>query len=219
MTEVQYPSPAPTPSPPPDSMHPTSIYPPGASTSHISRDLPPGYHSPWRRPLYSWQYTPSLLTSSPTTTTNCFPSSERQFSTRKWFRSVRPGTLTRTELLEYPNKGLRWLFPSTPTTYRHSSHPSSSSLNGSRSRDRQRQPLHPMQQLLPFRPRLPRLQTDPPLVPLLCASPYSFGTQMPKPHLPKGWQLPTHLRLLPHISPPLPELWLRPRCLLERMPG
>ena len=42
--------------------------------------------------------------------------------------------LKRTELLEYPNKRLRWLSPSTPTTYKNSSHPSSSSPNGSRLR-------------------------------------------------------------------------------------
>ena len=134
MTEAQYPSPAPTPSPPPNPTPPISTPSPGASTSHIPRDLPPGYHSPWRQPLYSWQYTPSLLTSSPTTTTNCFPSSSHPSSTRKRSRSVRPVTLTRTELLEYPSKRLRWLSPSTPTTYKNSSHRSSSSRKGSRSK-------------------------------------------------------------------------------------
>ena len=96
-----------TPSPPPDPTPPTSMPSPGASTSHIPRDLPPGYHSPWRQPLYSWQYTPSPLTSSPTTTTNYSPSSRHPSSTRKRSRSVRPGHLTRTELLQYPNKRLR----------------------------------------------------------------------------------------------------------------
>ena len=107
---------------------------PDTSTSHIAQDLPPGYHSPWRQPLYSWQYTPSRLTSSPTTTTNCFPFSSHQSSTRKRSRSVRPGTLTRTELLEYPNQRLQWLSPSTPTTFKNSSPPSSASRNGSRLR-------------------------------------------------------------------------------------
>ena len=107
---------------------------PDASTSPIPRDLPLGYHSPSRRPLYSWQYTLSLLTSSPTTTTNCSPSSSHQSSSPKRSRSVRPGTLTRTELLDYPNKRLRWLSPSTPTMIKNSSTPSSTSQNGSRLR-------------------------------------------------------------------------------------
>ena len=134
MTEVQYPLLALTPSPLPNLTPPTSMPSPGASTSHIPRDLPPGYHSPWPQPLYSWQFTQSPLTSSLTTTTNCFPSSNPASSTRKRSRLVRPGNLTRTELLEYPNKRLRWLFLSTPMTYRNSSRPSTSFPNGSRLR-------------------------------------------------------------------------------------
>jgi len=51
---------------------------------------------------------------------------------------ARPGTLTRTELLGYPSRPLRWLSALTPKTFSSSSPPSSFSQNGSRSRKRPR---------------------------------------------------------------------------------
>ena len=134
MTEAPYPSPSPTPIPQPAPIPHTSMLSPAASTSPSPQGPIPGLRLPSRRPLYSWQFTQYLVPSSQTTTTNCIPSSSGPLRTRKRPRSSRPGTLTRTEILDYPRKRLRWLSPSTPTTWTNSSQASSSSQSAARSR-------------------------------------------------------------------------------------
>src|ERR1700759_2348677 len=134
MTEAPYPSPSPTPTPQPAPTLPTSMLSPAASTSPTPQDLIPGLRLPWRQPLYSWQFTQSLVPSSQTTTTNCIPSPSSPSRTRKRKRSSRPGTLTGTEILDYPRKRLRWLSPSTPKTWNPSSQASSSSQSAAKSK-------------------------------------------------------------------------------------
>ena len=72
------------------------------------------------------------------TTINFSPSSQTPSITPRGTRLARPGTLTRTELLGYPRRPLRWLSPLTPTTFPSSSPLSSSSQRGSRSRKRRK---------------------------------------------------------------------------------
>jgi len=71
-------------------------------------------------------------------TSTSLPSSRTASTTPRRSRLARPGTLTRTELLGYPSRPLRWLSPLTPTTIPSSSPPSSSSQSGSWSRKRLR---------------------------------------------------------------------------------
>jgi len=59
--------------------------------------------------------------------------SGKQSSTTKRPRFSQPGTLTLAEILGQPSRPLRWLSPSTPTTYRSSLQGSSSSLRNARS--------------------------------------------------------------------------------------
>jgi len=111
---------------------------PAASTSLSPWVITPGLRLPRRQPLYSWQFTRSQPTSTLKTTINSSPSSKTQSTTPRRSRVARPGTLTRTELLGYPSRPLRWLSPSTPTTFPASSPPSSSSQSGSKSRKRRK---------------------------------------------------------------------------------
>ena len=134
MTEVPFPSRALTPTPSPAPTPPISMLSPAASTSPSPQGPIPGLRLPSRRPLYSWQFTQSLVPSSHTTTTNCIPSSSDPSRTRKRPRSSRPGTLTRTEILDYPRKRLPWSSPFTPTTWENSSQASSSSRNAAKSK-------------------------------------------------------------------------------------
>ena len=132
MTEAPYPSPSPTPTPPPALTLLTSMLSPAASTSPSPQGPIPGLRLPSRQPLYSWHFTQSLVPSSQRTTTNLVPSSSGPSRTRKRPRSSRPGTLTRTEILDYPRKRLRWLSPLTATSWTNSSQASSSSPNAER---------------------------------------------------------------------------------------
>jgi len=64
-----------------------------------------------------------------------------------------------------------------------------------------------MYQLLLLRTRLCPMHPETPHLPILCASSYSLGSQMPKPHLPQGRRLQGGLWLLPYLPPPRPQLW------------
>ena len=138
MIEVPYPSPSQTPTPLPAPTLLTSMLSPAASIGPSPQGPIPGLCLPSCRPQYSWQFTQSCVPSSQKTTTNCIPSSSRPSRTRKRPRSSRPGTLTRTEILDYPRKRLQWLSPLTPTTWINSSQASSSSRSAARSRESSR---------------------------------------------------------------------------------
>jgi len=107
---------------------------PTASTNPSRSVITPGLRLPRRQPLYSWQFTRSRPTFSQPTMNNSSPCSKTPSTTPKQSRSVRPGTLTKTELLGYPSRPLRWLSPLTQTTFPSSSQPSSCSQSGSRSK-------------------------------------------------------------------------------------
>jgi len=135
-----------------------------ALPSRLNQSFPvgitPGLLLPRHQPLYSWQFTRSQLTSSQTTTTNSSTSSKNPFTRRKRSRLVQPGNVTRTEQLGSPSRPLRWLSPSTLTTFPSSSHPSSSSPNGSRSKKQRKLTATPsvpiatdLDTLLPDAPR------------------------------------------------------------------
>ena len=102
-----------------------------ALSCHLNQSYPTG-SNPWvtftlAPPAVQLAIPSVLVTSSQSTTSNCFPSSSDQSRTQKGLRSSQPGTLTRTEILYYPRKRLWWLSPSTPTMCENSSLACSSS--------------------------------------------------------------------------------------------
>jgi len=111
---------------------------PAASTSPSPSVITPGLRFPRRQPLYNWQFTRSQPMSSLKTTSNSSPSSRTPSTMPRRSRLARLGTLTRTELLGYPSRPLRWLSPLTPTRFPFSSPPSSSSQSGSKTRKRRK---------------------------------------------------------------------------------
>jgi len=123
--QTQTPQPHPTPR---ISMHSPAAYP-----NPFPSVITPGLRLPRRQPLYSWQFTQSRPMSSLTTTSTSLPSLRTPSTTPRRSRLARPGTLTRTELLGYPSRPLRWLSPLTLTTFPSISPPSSFSQSGSRS--------------------------------------------------------------------------------------
>src|ERR1700712_2066026 len=139
MTAVQCPSPELTSTPPPPPTPSISMLSPAASTSPTPPGLTPGWRSPRRQPLYSWQYTPSPQIFSETRTHNSSPSSSSPSTTRKRSRSARPGTLTSTAILGYPRTRLRSSSPLPQDTLPHSNPPFSSSPVASRSKRQCRQ--------------------------------------------------------------------------------
>jgi len=111
---------------------------PAASTNPSPSVTAPGLRLPRSQPLYSLQFTQSKPTFSQMTTNTSLPSLKIASTTPRRSRLARPGTLTRTELLGLRSRPLRWLSPSTPSTFPSSSPPSASSQSGSKSRKRRK---------------------------------------------------------------------------------
>ena len=83
-----------------------------------------GLHLPSYRPLYSWQFTQSLVMSSQTKT-NKFPFLKQSIDNAKVTTILPARYLNNVQILDDPRKQLRWLSLSTLKTWEDSSQASS----------------------------------------------------------------------------------------------